>query len=491
MRIEIVRLWSLLTGAGLILCLCACAGTKTALDSQDHKTLLANDRMFAEQGSDTHSVIKLSVEDALHRGLAFNLDARVAALEALSQEDSITLAKLEALPKLETSAGYTGRNRDSASSSLSILSGRESLEPSISSERHRRIADLKANWDLIDAALALADGQKAKEESKIMAERYRKVIQNVQRDVYAAYWRAAAYQNAAERVKHLQSESKKQISNIETALSKKLISPEEASEQANALIERQRTLSDLQDQLSISDEELRGLLSLSSSAKLVLTSKTRPIDKDIRRLLDMPKQDLEWMALQDRPDLREEVLNRNLAIDDLRREVLSSFPGLSIFAGREFDTNRFLANQNWSSYSTSIVQNLANLLTLPVRYQASQNKQTLADAKRQALVAATLAQVGIARAQLELAEDSYAIAQKQAGFSQQKAKALSDKQAAGLTSADAALQAELDSVIENLRAGLAHAQVQESYANMINTLGQDLIPTTQLAEKDSTHGGAP
>lgn len=169
-------------GLGGILALSGCGGTSVALDSPAHEDLLRQDRMVSGQGDGNRAqsqIIKLSLADAIQRGLEHNLDARVAALETLSQQDNVTLAQLRALPGVDLSGGYVGRSNPGASSSRSVITGQESLEPSQSTEQHRRVASLEASWNLLDAALALADASKADEETKIASERYNKVVQNV------------------------------------------------------------------------------------------------------------------------------------------------------------------------------------------------------------------------------------------------------------------------------------------------------------------------
>lgn len=47
-------------------------------------------------------------------------------------------------------AGYVTRSNVSASSSRSIQSGQESLEPSTSQDRNRRCADLTMVWNVLD-----------------------------------------------------------------------------------------------------------------------------------------------------------------------------------------------------------------------------------------------------------------------------------------------------------------------------------------------------
>lgn len=121
-------LWPLLGLAAILPA--GCGGSTVKLDSNDHAQLLQKDRSVVHEDGESQQTIKLSLEEAISRGYAKNLDARVAALEELSQQKNITLAQLRALPGVEVSGGYAGRSNEGASSSESILTRQQSLEPS-------------------------------------------------------------------------------------------------------------------------------------------------------------------------------------------------------------------------------------------------------------------------------------------------------------------------------------------------------------------------
>ena len=209
--------------------LTGCTSAPVDLDSKEHMAMLQQDRLSAEQGSGQER-ISLTLEEAIERGVRNNLDARVAAIEILVSQKNVTLEKLKALPSVTASATYTGRDNDGASSSRSIESGLQSLEPSQSSDRDRKLANLDINWNLLDVALAYADAKKADEEAKIAAERHEKVIQNIERDVYAAYWRAYAYQETKTRTDELIKSAGVQVGRLNQAVNEKIISADQAAD---------------------------------------------------------------------------------------------------------------------------------------------------------------------------------------------------------------------------------------------------------------------
>jgi multidrug efflux system outer membrane protein len=463
-------------GLGGILVLSGCGSSSVQLDSQAHEDLLRRDRTASGQSEDKQNqVIELSLAQAIERGLTHNLDARVAALEALSQQDSVTLAQLQALPGVDLSGGYVGRSNLGASSSRSILTGQQSLEPSQSTEQHRRVASLEASWNLLDAALALADAAKADEEAKIAGERYNKVVQNVERDVYTAYWRALAYQSGHEQAQKLLHESSAYIDNLDNAAAQKLVSSDQAGEKMAMLAERQRTLRDLHDRMQLAEVELKGMLSLPLGSKLILTSRQKDVSSDIKKLMAEDISAQEWAALKIRPEMREEILKRNVTLQDTRREILQTFPGMDLVFSKEYDSNKYLVDTNWSNFSAKIVQSVTSLFTLPARYNAAKNKEAVAGARRQALNSAILAQVHIARARLVSAGDMAKTNQIARKSASRKSHGVAGKASQGMATQMDAMLAQLDYQIESMRADMAYADMQDAYAAMKMTLGRPLI----------------
>lgn len=467
-------LWAVLLSLG------ACTGPTVELDTPAHTAMLQKDRGFAEQAQ-TQQTITLSLEDAMKRGIENNLDARVAAMEILVSQGNVTLEKIKALPNMTASYSYTGRSNDGATSSRSVLSGLQSLEPSQSSDRDRKSEALELNWNLLDVALAYADTKKANEAVLVARERHEKVIQNIERDVYAAYWRAYAYQTTRDRTRELISGTASQINNVDLAVSKKLLSADAAGDQVSTLNDRIRTLKELDDRMNLSEIELKSMLALPLDSKLVLKA---PVGRgqEYKTLLSENLQTQEWEALKSRPEIREEVLQKNITLRDTKREVLATLPGVELFVGKNYESNSFLQDSTWISSSAKLVQSILNIITLPERFQASEQKQHLADARRQALVAAVLAQTSIARERLSSRDAVYQDASRSLKAAQGKASLVGHKKAVGMTSGQAALQSRLEQQIETLRQELARADVQDAYAAYMNTLGRRFFRPVDLTK---------
>ncbi len=465
---------------GLALILSAGCGRSTVqLDTPEHAQLLQGDRQSSVEDVQYQQTIRLSLEEAIVRGFARNLDARVAALEELSQQNNITLAQLRALPGVEISGGYTGRSNEGASSSESILTGQQSLEASKSTEQHRRVASLEVNWNLLDAALALADAAKAGDEAGVAKERYAKVIQNVERDVYTAYWRATAYKESRDKNTKLLTRARDQIEKLDIAASKKLMSSDEASQKIALLAERERNLRDMNDRLQLAEVELKSLLSIPMGSQLILTTKQKDIASEVRRFTSSDVSEQEWQALQARPEMREEILKKNMTIRDTRREIYQTFPGLNLLFSREYDGNKYLVDPNWSNFSAKIVQTITGVITLPERHNAAKNKEAIADARRQALSSAIVAQVHMGRMRLASMYEANTQSRLTQKAASRKSHAVGGKKMQGMASGQDELLAQIELQIETMRASMVYADLQDAYAAMKNTLGERVVVSPQ------------
>ncbi len=462
-----------------------CTGDIVALDSAQHNAMLRQDQL-AEVFP--HNTLTLTLTEALDRAVQVNLDAQTAAIEVLAQQGNVTMAQLNALPSLTGSRGFTRRNNNGASSSVSVRSGLESLEPSQSSDRLRRVGELKTDWNLLDAVLALSEAKSAQDETRVTRERYNKVMQNIERDVYAAFWRAYAFQSTRGTTEDLVRQLRTHQDNLSVANDKNLLSTDDAAEKYALLGDRERSLTDLHNNLSLSLSELKGLLSIPQGASLVLKAPEKSTAA-AQRLLRANTVDQEWAALSSRPEMREEVLQKNIAVRKIREEVFKSFPGASILFSYNSDSNSFLQESEWTNLSGNIVGNLLNIFTLPFRYQAEEEKANLADARRVALNAAILAQVHIAKTRLANVSEVYFDSQRVARMGQERAKALSAKKKVGFASGTDTLLARMDAHMATMRAQATYADYQDSYAAMVNAMGQRLDHQTFAAVKQE--GGAP
>lgn len=463
-----------------------CAGDVVDLDTIAHQQLLQSDR--EDDARYIGQTIRIDLTEALDRAIAKNLDARVAEMDLVVQEGNATIKQLEVLPQVKTTRTTMVRSNLGASSSRSVESGLQSLEPSQSSDRRRLTSEMEASWNLLDSGLALAETYRMQDETGIARERYTKVIQNIERDVYAAYWQAWEYQKLKAGNKDVLKKADQQIRNLNNAIDKNLLSTDEGSDKISEIEDRKRNLQDLDQSLSSAEIELKTLLSYPQSANLELVSPPE-IKANIKTLLNGNIRDQEWTALQSRPELREEVLQKNIAIKNVRQEIFKTLPGVNVLMSYNTDSNSFLQDNQWSSMSLGVTQNLLNTLTLPLRFAAAKTKEHQSDARRKALGVALIAQVHLARQRLSQTQDNCTDSKHAAKNALKKAYTKSAKSKAGFAAGEEKLVSELDGRISTVRQSLTCSDMQDSYAAMVNSLGQNLDHQTLLASNGGGQNG--
>jgi len=101
----------------------------------------------------------IALQEVMARALKYNLDYRVKLMEEALAQRQLDLSNLDLLPKLALGAGYNQRDSDAASSSQDVLTGKQSLVPSISSERTRINADLGLTWNVLDFGVSYYPGK--------------------------------------------------------------------------------------------------------------------------------------------------------------------------------------------------------------------------------------------------------------------------------------------------------------------------------------------
>ncbi len=421
----------------------------------------------------------LTLYEAMARGIKYNLDHRLVAMEEVIASDEIALTATGILPSLTAEGRYVGRNRESASSSRSVLSGTQSLEPSISTETHRRTASLDASWNTLDAGLAFIRTKQSSDEAQIAIERRRKVIHNIIQDVRFAYWQAASAQMLSSEIDRLLTSGAEAVERIKTAETEGLEAPGTALRSQSRLLEAMHELMVLRSQLSFAKTELTSLLNLPQSAEYTLDiNKDSWIDETQIPEIESTDKELERIALIIRPEMREEVVMARFAANHIRETVFETFPGLELLVGRNHDSNKFLEEGKWNSFSLSFTQNLIKVFTLPARFHQAENRQKLSTLKRQALAAAIMTQVHVAKIRYDLAEERYGVMQELHAVNKRMVDlAHSEKIAETLNEAEL-VEAEMDHLLTTIRMHLSYAELQNAYGRLVNTLGIDPLPET-------------
>ncbi|MBA1322728.1 TolC family protein [Pseudomonas plecoglossicida] len=415
----------------------------------------------------------LTLHEAMARAVKYNLEARLKIMEEALAQRQVDLATFDMLPRMAMSAGYAGRSNVSASSSQSILTNTQSLEPSTSQDRDRDVADLTMVWNVLDFGVSYVNAKQQGDQRLIVQERRRKVVQTIIQDVRSAYWRAVAAERLLAQIDALMARVDQAKANSQQLGEQRLGDQIATLNYQRALIEATRQLEEQRRALSLAKTELGALINLAPGTKLTLAASN---DYSVPELkVDLAT--LEQQALASRPELREQDYQSRISAAEVRKAMLRMLPGLEFSAGGHYDSNSFLSNQSWADYGVKVTWNLFNVISAPAAINVAKAGEQVVEARRQAMSMAVLAQLYVANANFNEARRQFTTSQQLVSLDGQIVEQLRNRhQAQGIGELEL-IQGELNALQADLRRDLAYAELRNSYGQVFASAGLDPLPT--------------
>lgn len=371
---------------------CAVKPDPITTEQQVVQALSDRTQMFANQEPVRGTI---TLEEAIARALKYNLQQRVALLEQAMEDNLLGVQNLDMLlPKLTARAGMQTRDSVAASSSKSISSGRESLEPSTSQDQTTRTADLSLSWNVLDFGISYFNAKVQANKSLAAEERRRRVVADITRQVRTAYWEAATAQRLQPEVTTALTQARQTLEYARQTEQQRLLAPVEALRFQKNMLEMVRQLEIVDSDLVVAKSRLAALMNLPPSSKfdVVVPNESSLVAPKIAYSLD----DLENFSMVKRPEVREEGYLARNSVLETRKSLLRLLPGVSLFAGVNSDSNSYLVNQQWASAGVQVSGNLLNVLSWSSVKRAGAANENLAEVRRQALRMAVLTQVNVA-----------------------------------------------------------------------------------------------
>lgn len=415
----------------------------------------------------------LTLNEAMARAIKYNLEGRLKVMEEALAHRQADLATFDMLPRMALEAGYVGRNNISASSSRSVRTGQQSLEPSTSQDRDREVADLTMVWNVLDFGVSYVSAKQQADQRLIIQERRRKVVQTIIKDVRSAYWRAVAAERLLGRIDGLMARVEQARGNSQNLSRQRIGDPVQAMSYQRALIEAARQLEEQRKALSLAKTELATLVNLPPGTDLKLAM---PADDYPEPELKISMSTLEHEALASRPELREQDYQARISAAETKKAMLRLFPGLEFSTGGHYDSNSFLVNQNWADYGVKVTWNLFNVLSGPAAVKVAKAGEALSSARRQALSMAILAQLYVANANYQEARRQFQTSEELASLDGQITQELRNRRQAQSIGELELIQGELNNLQADLQRDLAYAELHNAHAQVFASVGLDPLP---------------
>lgn len=422
----------------------------------------------------TQAVVKapISLYEAMARTLKYNLDHRVKLMEIDLARADYDLSSYQYLPQIVASGTYFGRNNDPGASSLSLLSGRQSLEPSTSSERDVFTGDLKVSWNVLDFGLSKIRSQQLSDEILIYEEYRRKAIVKIIEDVTHTYWRAISAQRLETQLRKLEREVRMAFQQSRQLYIERQTPPMAALSYQRELNDIQAQAQALSRELKLAKLELAALMALPPTQEYTLVqmpelSIPQVLDEDI----SLP--DMMIMALKQRPEIRESAYAKRISERELQAATLEAYPSLEGFLNVNISSNDFLFNQNWLAYGAHANWNILQLFSTPTRKRKANAHMALEEQKTLAMALAVMTQVGVACTHYQALTRAYKTSQTGIRVQDDILKQIEALYASGSTSAQTLVRERMNSLLAQARRDTLQAELQLALTQVYTAMGFD------------------
>jgi outer membrane protein TolC len=460
-----IKKWTIaVVTAGL---LAGCAVSPKLLNDTEIATFATDRyaRVTAEQEPVRDSV---DLYEAMARALKYNLDAKVEVAERVLRETELNVANYSLLPKLVADTGYAGRS---------------DVDISTSSNRDDEVitANLTFSWNILDFGLSYVRAKQAADKVLAQEEVKRKIVNRVIEDVRTAYWRAVSYERLVKRLKTLEGRVQTALADTRQLETSGQTSPIAALTYERELLEIQREIENLEGDLNVAKTQLAALMNLEPGVDFQLEVAPRKL-----AALTLPGElrQMFRVALRNRPEMRELAYQLRAQDRELDAALLDLLPGLTPYAGLNYDSNDFITSNSWVSWGAKASWNLMKVFSYPAVKRKAEAGTYLLDERSLSVAMAIMTQVHVSRARFLHQLKSYRTASELASVQHKLLKQIRAETAAQRTSEQILIREEMNTLLADAKVDTVYADLQNAYANIYASIGLDPFPAG-LDDQDS------
>ena len=459
-----------------------CAVQPKVVTEHENQHRVAQDLLLLQQDQDAIQG-PISLEEATARALKNNLALQIELTRKTLAQKQLNLTSYDMLPKLVVDLNYNSRSNFSGASSRSLLTGRRTLEPSTSSNRDVFSTALGLSWNILDFGVSYYRAQQAADNVLIHEEQKRGVINRIVQDVRTAYWRAVSHERLIMRMYRLKAKVRESIIQNDQMERERLNNPKNILAYKRDLLGIERELSYLQRNLSMAKSQLAALMNIKPGTAFSLVIPERGV---FTSKLDLEVDDMEQIALESRPELRELFYKKRANAKETRAAILQMLPGIELRGDYNYSSNSFLFNGDWLSIGSQLSWNLISLISMPAKIDELGAKEKLLDAERLSMSMAILAQLHVSLAQFGNLSEEYRAAYDYLQVQKRIIEITRVEAYLGKISGHQLIHEEMNTLLAELRCDSIYSELENAYAGIYVSLGLDPIPA-DLDNQDLTN----
>jgi outer membrane protein TolC len=413
----------------------------------------------------------LDLSEAIARAIKYNANLRAQEYALALAQTKVRAQNVSLLPSVVAESSFYGRDKPYLSHS--------NLSPTYSTSADIKSVsrDLTLSLNILDFGLSYIRGQQAVDKTLKENEDVRRVASRIVEETRAVYWRAVTYDRLVGRLGKLQPEVRRMLASSAEAGRDQRIDPLISISYERDVLSMQRELNLLMTSLAGAKEQLKQLIGLPQQADLRFPA-AQKLEADILKT-DQVQSDVE-LALQSRFEIRQLMYDMRITDDEVTATIIQLLPGISLTRGYASDSNSYLQNANWVNWGSKIAWNLINLAHLPRDLDVVATQQQLNHAQAVAMAATIAMQVHTSRARLQANQLALADAKTYARVQNRMLHQVQAATSVGRVAPQALTKERVATLLAEVRAGLAHADLQSAMGTYLNAVGVDPLKDIDL-----------
>ena len=458
--------------AAFAVVLAGCAVATAPLDQAERERLGldAREQLFAGQEPFARP---LTLEEATARAVKYQAEQRQRRMEEAAAAAQLDVAQFDLLPRLMANAGYSTRNNEAFGFGVTP-DGTITTTPSAAQEKTVRTGGVGFAWNLLDFGVSYFRAKQLSDQKLIAEERRRKALQMLTHDVRVAWWRAEAAQRLLPDADRLLAEIEQAIEKTRLVESSRLLPPVQTATLRRALLDLAQQIALHRQELAQAKVEFAALVNVPPGVEVRVASPA----SEARDVPDLTTdiERLEALALSQRPEMAEEGYRARISADEARKAMVGILPNVSLNVMSNYDSNRFLVNNNWYSLGVNAAFNLTKVFSVPAMNRSEEAQRRADDARRQAMAMAVMVQTRIAAVRYTLVADEFLVWDEAARDDDLIVEHLASSESAGIDNELEVVRARARALASHINRDLAYANVQAVIARLYNSIGYDVVP---------------
>jgi outer membrane protein TolC len=412
----------------------------------------------------------ISLHEAMARALKYNLDYKVEHMQQSLRTAELTMSHYNLLPNAVANSGYTARDSYMSSGERNLTTGVETAPRETSQEKRASVSDMTFSWNILDFGLSYVRAQQSADRVLMAEEARRRVIQRVIEDVRTAYWRAVSADRMVKKLVQLEGRTKAALKNAKSLFDGNEASPITGLTYERELIEIERTAQELRRELSVAKTQLAALMNVKPGTSFALSGDE--INAKAPNL-SIDEREMTAKALLHRPELRDIAYQRRINEREAHAALLELLPGIQLYGGVNYDTNKYLDHNRWVGWGAKASFNLVKVFQYPHRKDVVGAQENLLEARALALTMAVMTQVHVSRIRYAHVAAELVTARNYLDVQDRLVRQMRTEASAERISEQTLVREEMNTLVAEAKRDIAFASAQNAFANVFASMGLD------------------